>query len=277
MFVQRMREKLSRLREMSYTEVAHRLREQCRKEVDRIRFKTGVHDRDVEISSLETWLQNGPARRFYASTRERQRVIQLVSERFPEWLDRSIQDAERLLDHRLNILGYSDVLLGDEIDWNRDPVSGFQWPRQYWADYDLVKSPPQDAKIIHELNRHQHLPRLAKAFFLTGDERFAREALAQMQTWIEQNPRWGTVNWQSSLELAIRAMSWMWTIFLLLPSESLDETTLRRIVKSLFAQLDHVYRYPSVYTSPNTHLIGEATALFIAGLVFQDLPRAEAW
>src|SRR5438094_144668 len=80
MFVQRMREKLSRLREMSYTEVAHRLREQCRKEVDRIRFKTGVHDRDVEISSLKTWLQNGPARRFYASTRERKRVLQLGSE-----------------------------------------------------------------------------------------------------------------------------------------------------------------------------------------------------
>jgi len=277
MFVQRMREKLSRLREMSYTEVAHRLREQCRKEVDRIRFKTGVHDRDVEISSLKTWLQNGPARRFYASTRERQRVIQLVSERFPEWFDRSIQDAECLLEHRLNILGYSDVPLGDEIDWNRDPVSGFQWPRQYWADYDLVKCPPRDAKIIHELNRHQHLPRLAKAFFLTGDERYAREAVAQIETWIAQNPRWGTVNWQSSLELAIRSISWMWTIFLLLPAESLDEGTLRRICRSLFAQLDHVYRYPSVYTSPNTHLIGEAGALFIGGLLFQGFPRAEVW
>src|SRR5215831_11105132 len=139
MFDQRMREKLSRLREMSYTEVAHRLREECRKEVDRIRFKTGMHDRDIEGSSLKTCLQNGPARRFYASTQERQRISQLVSERFPEWMDRSIQDAENLLDHRLNILGYSDVPLGDEIDWNHDPVSGFQWPRKYWADYDLVK------------------------------------------------------------------------------------------------------------------------------------------
>src|SRR5438094_144671 len=84
-------------------------------------------------------------------------------------------------------------------------------------------------------------------------------------------------NWAASLELAIRSISWMWTIFLLLPAESLDEGTLRRICRSLFAQLDHVYRYPSVYTSPNTHLIGEAGALFIGGLLFQGLPRAEVW
>src|SRR5262249_32782923 len=99
----------------------------------------------------------------------------------------------------------------------------------------------------------------------------------QMESWIEQNPTWDGINWQSSLEIAIRSMSWLWTIFLLLPSQSLDETSLRRICRSLFAQLDQVYRYPSVYTSPNTHLIGETAALFIAGLLFNELPRAEQW
>ena len=48
MFVVHMREKLKRLREMSYTEVAHRLREQCRKEIDRIRFKSGVREPDID-------------------------------------------------------------------------------------------------------------------------------------------------------------------------------------------------------------------------------------
>jgi hypothetical protein len=69
----------------------------------------------------------------------------------------------------------------------------------------------------------------------------------------------------------------MWTLFLLLSSRSLVENTARRICKSIFSQLDHIHRYPSVYTSPNTHLIGEATALFIGGLLFQELPRAEGW
>src|SRR5262249_10011838 len=134
-----------------------------------------------------------------------------------------------------------------------------------------------DVKIVHELNRHQHLPRLAKAFFLTGNEMYAREAVSQLESWIQQNPMWDGVNWQSSLELAIRCISWLWALFLLLPSESLTEESLRRICRSLFAQLDHVYRYPSCYTSPNTHLIGEAAALFIAGVLFPELPRARSW
>jgi hypothetical protein len=121
------------------------------------------------------------------------------------------------------------------------------------------------------------LPRLARAFFLTGDERYAREAIVQIESWIDQNPRWTGVNWNSSLEISFRAMSWIWTIFLLLQSESLEEASLRRILKSLFAQLDQVYRYPSVYSSPNTHLIGEAAALFIAGVLFPELPRAAKW
>ena len=106
--------------------------------------------------------------------------------------------------------------------------------------------PPSDAKIIHELNRHQHLPRLAKAFFLTGKERYADEAIDQIESWIRQNPKLHGVNWQSSLEIAIRCMSWLWTLFLLLPSRSLDEERLRIIYRSLLAQVDHVYRYPSL-------------------------------
>src|SRR6185295_3248887 len=44
-----------------------------------------------------------------------------------------------------------------------------------------------------------------------------------------------------------------------------------------FSQLEHVYRHTSVFSSPNTHLIGEAAALFIAGLVFRDQKRPAAW
>ena len=280
-----MLEKLNRFREMSSPEIMHRLRERWRQQTDRLRSYCRMDQADPELedlirrhdSSLKMYFRHVAARRFYSSTQDTEQIEQFVVLHFPEWLDGAIQEAIRLSEHRLDILGYSDIALGHDIDWHRDPVSGYQWPRRYWADYDLVNAASADAKVIHELNRHQHLPRLAKAFFLTHDELYAREAIEQMESWIEQNPKWGGVNWQSSLELAIRAISWMWTIFLLLPSESLDEVNLRRIVTSLFAQLDHIYRYPSVYTSPNTHLIGEATALFMAGLVFQDLPRAEAW
>src|SRR5207248_11012647 len=135
----------------------------------------------------------------------------------------------------------------------------------------------RDPKIIHELNRHQHLPRLARAYLLTEDERYAAEAVAQLNSWVEQNPRGRGINWQSSLEIAIRAVSWLWTVFPLLESASFDASSAQRIGDSLFAQLDHIHRYLSRYSSPNTHLIGEATALFIASTVFQDHKEPASW
>jgi hypothetical protein len=279
-------EKLKRISAMSAKEIGHRLREAFRRRTDAWRVRFGVSmDQDPELdelirrhgSSLKGYFTHGPARRFYASTQDQDGAFEFVLQRFPEWLDCAVQQARDLAEHRVSLFAHRDIFLGDTIDWHRDPISGFQWPRRYFADYDLVHHPPADAKIIHELNRHPHLPRLAKAFFLTGDETYAREALAQIESWIEQNPKQQGVNWHSSLEIGIRAISWMWTIFLLLHSRSLDEETLRSVCRSLFAQLDHIHRYPSTYTSPNTHLIGEAAALFIGGVLFPELPRAQAW
>jgi hypothetical protein len=278
--------KVKKLRTMPAEELWYRLREKYRLETDRLRFRFGIgleQDREFEAllarygSSCKNYLHYGPARRFYLSTHNRADTASFIAETFPEWIDQAIYDAEQLCEHHINLLGYPDLRLGREIDWHRDPVTGYEWSRQYWADFDLVHSSRVDPKIIHELNRHQHVPRLAKTFFVTGDERFAREAVAQLESWIRQNPKWTGVNWRSSLDIAFRAISWMWTIFLLLPSRSLDEQATRVIMKSLFALLDQVYRYPSIYSSPNTHLIGEAAALLMGGLLFPELPRAQDW
>ena len=37
-------------------------------------------------------------------------------------------------------------------------------------------------------------------------------------------------------------------------------------MRVLFALLDHVYRYPSTYSSPNTHLIGRGRSIVDGGL-----------
>ena len=290
-------EKLRKLRAMSRREISYRLREKLQAETDRVRYylsseskevssgfdRNDIHpsrsgDRQAEFS-VKRYLEEGPARRFYFEpSSSRDGMAKLLPQIFPGWMETTIEQAERLCQHRVEILGYGELELGSEIDWHRDPVSGRTWLRRYWADYDPVNDcRAGDPKRVHEINRHQHLPRLAKAYYFTGEERYAREAIAQMDSWIQQNPRSFGINWQSSLEIAIRAISWIWTLFFLLPSKSLDERAARRISRSLFAQLDHVYRYPSIFSSPNTHLIGEATALFIGGVVFSDLKRAAAW
>ena len=265
--------KLERLRGMSTAELAHRLREQAYLRIDRVHAgktkSNGIH-------SFRRYLAGAPSERFYVS--HRQDLAAFLGERCPQWIHRAVDDADRLCRHRIPLLGFAPVELDRDIDWHRDPITGQVWERSFWADYCPVNDPGgRDSKFIHELNRHQHLPRLAKAYRLTGDERYAAEAISQLHSWIAQNPPEIGINWQSSLEIAVRAISWMWTLFLLLPSQSLDEASANRIGDSLFAQLEHVHRYTSLYSSPNTHLIGEGAALFLAGLVFKEQQQAQRW
>jgi hypothetical protein len=269
--------KLSRLRDMPTGEIGYRLRERLRLEAERIRGGLRLIPRANEIENYLPFLQRAFAARFYSSA-GRESLRSFVQDKFPDWQDRAIREADRLCEHRLELLGYGEVDLGRMIDWHRDPVTGAVWPRRFWADYDPVNDLSYgDSKTIHELNRHQHLPRLAKAYFLTGQERYAQEAIAQIESWIEQNPESSGINWQASLEIAIRVLSWLWTIFFLLPSPLFTESFARQITQSLLTQLRHVHTYPSVYSSPNTHLIGEATALFIAGLLFDGMGEASTW
>jgi len=269
------RKVFSRLSTMGPHELAHRIREKGYSELERI----GVRPNDSGTSAgqnFKRYLSDTASHRFYCGHRDP--LVAFRQEQFPLWIERAVCEAERLCRHEVALLAYGTINLGTQIDWHRDPVTGRTWERRFWADYRLeTNHTGRDAKIIHELNRHQHLPRLAKAWSFTGDERYAAEAVSQLLSWIDQNPPRFGVNWQSSLEIGIRSISWLWTIFLLLPSRSFDEATAQRVGDSLFAQLEHVHRHLSLYSSPNTHLIGEAAALFIAGLVFQDRKRPSVW
>jgi hypothetical protein len=265
--------KLKRLLAMSHREMAHRIRERCYAESERFGLATGIPSAPP---SFKTYLAGAPSERFYICSRAGLR--QLFREEFPDWIERATSEASTLCRHEMRIFNGEPVNLGAAIDWHRDPITGHTWERRFWADYRPEHDPGgRDSKRVHELNRHQHLPRLAKAWWLTGEERFAAEAVSQLNGWIDRNPPHLGINWQSSLEISIRTISWMWTIFLLRESQTFDRESAQRIGDSLFAQLEHVYRHTSQYSSPNTHLIGEASALFIAGLVFRDDRRAARW
>ena len=288
--------KLARLRAMSAREIGHRLRERIMIEAERARVRRrplqNLATRSVSDSRLSSLpfpgsscvncLERVFATKFYLRSADRESIRWFVRAKFPEWLEKASTDADAICRHHVNLLGYGLVKLDANINWHQDPITGTVWPHRFWADYDPVHEATWgDSKTIHELNRHQHIPRLGRAFFLAGDERFAAEAVAQIESWIEQNPEGTGINWQSSLEIAIRVLSWLWTIFFILQSSAFTEAFARRVTQSLIAQLRHVYRYPSTYTSPNTHVIGEAAVLFIAGSLFEGIfergKEAEKW
>ena len=182
-----------------------------------------------------------------------------------------VQQAERICWHRFDLLGYEGLDFGFPIDWHLDPVHHKQAPRVPWREIPFLDfERVGDHKIIWELNRHQHLVTLAEAWHHTKEDRFAEEIRSQWQDWQKENPYPIGINWASSLEVAFRALSWLWVCRLLgdFPPEWL---------RALHVHAWHIERYLSTYFSPNTHLLGEGVALFAIGVLCPQLRRAPGW
>jgi hypothetical protein len=201
--------------------------------------------------------------------------------RTPRWLHERaslVAAAERVLAGSHDLLGHEGLRFGTPIDWHLDPTTGRRSPRTHWSripylDVDVVG----DHKVVWEINRHQHFVVLGRAYQVTSDARYARCFVDQIASWLEVNPPKQGVNWASSLEVAYRAISWLWALELFRDAEELDEALVRRVIKSLHVHGRHVERYLSTYFSANTHLTGEALALLYLGTMLPELARSRRW
>ena len=266
--------RLTKLRSMSKDEVVDRVSQQVHARVDAYRSSRGYDFTAVAPHEVLT----EPRGRFFFSRAEAPALAEMWKLRYPSMAAAIVANAERILQHHFDLLGYENLDYGRQIDWHLDLVHGKQGPHRAafkikYLDFLEVG----DAKITWELNRHQHLVTLAKAYCFTGDPRYTREILSQWKHWRAANPYPNGMNWASSLEVAFRSLSWIWAYFLTQHSEEMTADIRSEWMKALALSGRHIETYLSTYFSPNTHLLGEGVALFFLGILFPELPRARRW
>src|SRR6185369_8065999 len=174
--------KLSRLATMDAREIVYRVHEKFRSEAERLRHYTGVGVASAyEVpDDFKSYLVQKAEPHFYFRAAGSEQRLDFIRHTFPKWIEQAVEEADRICQHKVQLLGFGEVELGEVIDWHRDPLTRNTWPLRFWSDYDLVHdSGAGDPKVIHELNRHQHIVALAKAYFLTGEERYSKEAVSQ--------------------------------------------------------------------------------------------------
>jgi hypothetical protein len=286
------REKATRLAAMSWDEIRTRLKQEINKRRDALVWRAGVgsvssemkvsrrrtHDGQPPLSDLPLTSSAVSPPRFFFDQTLLQAILAVLRDRLPNQVETILQEAESICSHRFDLLGYTKLDFGRVIDWHLDPVSGKRAPRKLWykipfLNFDAVG----DHKIIWELNRHQHLLVLAKAYLLSEERRYLRELVGQWQHWRRENPYPSGINWASSLEVAFRSLAWIWVSqFLRTPSAELAQFQ-ADLQQALALNGRHLERYLSTYWSPNTHLLGEGVGLFFIGLLCPALQSASRW
>lgn len=215
---------------------------------------------------------------FFASFQSPETTVAAFKARFPETAQRLVEKADRIVEGRFDLLGYKDLSFGNPIDWHFEPISEKRLPLIHWSKLDYLDSAlAGDKKIIWELNRHQYFTTLGQAYWLTGDELYARTFTAHLESWMEANPPKLGINWASSLEVAFRSMAWLWAFSFFKSSPSFANETFTRAWKFLHLSARHLESYLSTYFSPNTHLTGEALGLFYLGTLLPEFDEAKHW
>jgi hypothetical protein len=220
---------------------------------------------------------SGQSGQFFFVANEISTRTHLIRDHVPGFERSVLEQAEQILHHQFPLLGYGPQDYGKEIDWQLDIVSGKKaalkpWPKIDYLDFNEVG----DSKVTWELSRHQFMITLAKAWLLTGEERFIAKLNSIYYDWHRKNPYPLGINWASSLEVAFRSLSWIWVRELLAGCEAAYQLR-RDITTALAFNAWYIQRYLSTYFSPNTHLQGEAVALFFIGTLYPSLSNASIW
>jgi len=269
--------KLSRVLHMGIPELACRGRQEASKWLERIGVIGRAASPPKGAATLLAEFRHGGLARFFegATNAETQH---LIAEHVPAYRDETVAVADEVCQRRFDLLGYRGLTFGDPVDWHLDPIAARRAPRVHWSRLDpLNPASVGDSKVVWELNRHQWLVRLGVAYRLTGDERYARTFADDVRAWMRANPPGIGINWASSLEVALRLMSWCWALVLFRASSALSPELFVDMLGAIQAHASHVERHLSYYFAPNTHLTGEALGLFYAGVVFPELHPARRW
>lgn len=188
-----------------------------------------------------------------------------------------LKEAKQILEHKFDLLGSGEVDLGEKIKWNEDFKSGFIWKNQFYKDIKIVDlNNNADVKVPWELSRFQHLFTLGKAYWITNNKKYYLECKEEIEEWIVENPVYMSVNWTCAMDVAIRAVNWIFFYFHFKDLIDGDKEFLNKLNNSLYNHGKFIFlNLEKRIKFSNNHYLSDLVGLFYLGSYFNELKNNE--
>jgi uncharacterized heparinase superfamily protein len=216
---------------------------------------------------------------FFVSSGERAQVAQRFVVEYPGSVAEIERSADAIMRHEFDLLGSGPRQLGTPLPWHTDFKTGRRWPDVYCGDIEYNElDRPSDVKVPWELSRCQHFTRLGQAYWLSGDERYAAEFVAEATDWIAANPLACGVNWACAMDVALRAVSWIWGFhFFAFADACADRSFRRRFLRALFLHGEFIARHLEKADINGNHYLCDGVGLVFLGCFFRRARFARRW
>jgi len=170
--------------------------------------------------------------------------------------DRTLKVANDALRHVfISQGGYPPHFVGDDINWGRSPVPDNEW--------------------LWQLHRMYFWNAMARAYWHTGDEKYAKEWCAQLVDWVGKNPRDGRHRYAwRPIEAGIRGHSWTSLYQHFVDSPHFTPEVLVAFLNSCH---DHAAFLTGRRFTRQNHGLMEAEGVAFIAMTFPEFKDAKTW
>ena len=228
---------------------------------------------ETEFSFLENFNTD---LKFYFDESRKEKIDKFYNENL-DLKESILKDSEKIINHIFSFLADKEYNLDKNIDWNQDFKSGFIWENKFYKKIKIVDlSNDADVKVPWELSRFQHIFTLGKTYWITTDKKYYLEFKKEVLDWIEKNPIYMTVNWTCTMDVAIRAVNWIFGYFLFKNLIDKDIDFLKKLNNSLYNHGRYIIKnLEKGLGYANNHYLSDLNGLIFLGLYFKKLNNIE--
>lgn len=174
-----------------------------------------------------------------------------------EQKDVTIKTADEVCKNVFSFRAASPVEFKNEVDWTYRPQGNIDWT---W-----------------DLNRHTYFETLGRAFWYTNNIKYAVKFRELLLDWIAKNPpNLNQPNWHSVFEVAFRINTWTWAFYYFRATPAFDNEVELALLKGLLTHGRYLNTNIELHV-PNNHLLLEAKALALLGILFPEFKEANNW
>lgn len=185
--------------------------------------------------------------------------------------------AAKIKNHTFDLLGSGPIELGAAISSpDQDFKSGRRWPGVHHSEIVVSYPDESDIKVPWELSRFQHLPTLAAAYRISGEQYWLDEMGSQLQSWIEQNPVEIGVNWACTMDVAIRATNWL-AALAICPQAVVRQAWCEAVFKSLFLHCKFIRNHLEWGEARGNHYLSDIVGLLVVSSLFIGGKEGQHW
>jgi len=223
-------------------------------ELTNVREALTRNENKIAEIHLSNYFKNRTHPIFFFKADNLDEIIQLIDH---EQKRETILNADQICKNIFNFRRAGDVRFSSGINWNYSPKGNIDWT---W-----------------DLNRHTYFETLGRAYLYTKEERYFNKFSDLLLDWLANNPTGvHKPNWSSVFEIAFRINTWLWAFFYFRGAQSFGESICLPLLKGLLIHGLHLSDNLE-YHVQNNHLLIEAKALVMLGLLFAEFKDAKKW